>query len=299
MNDERVEGQAMGETQRTGADDSLAGSGDEGQVADVTHAEASLVSEIREQYKLRVDFHRAEKRLTLQIKAICRRLVAGDPKTNKARAQELYKRIKSQAIDPETVAFTTYWSDLWTCREVLKKQRLSHERELEKLAKQLPVWTWVESMRGFGPLGLGLIVGECGDLAMYANPAKLWKRMGLALVNGERQRKHTDPELSLLHGYAPERRAVMFVIGDSLVKCSGSPYRDLYLSRKLYEQERAEAAGMKVVPSAKLPKGKRSNGGEYMTVGHIHNRAQRYMEKRLLRDLWRAWRGRLVADDTR
>lgn len=27
-----------------------------------------------------------------------------------------------------------------------------------------------------------------------------------------------------------------------------------------------------------------------MKVGHAHNRAKRYMEKRLMRDLWRAWR---------
>lgn len=44
---------------------------------------------------------------------------------------------------------------------------------------------------------------------------------------------------------------------------------------------------MTVIEAAKIPKARTD---EFMSLGHIDRRAQRYMEKRLLRDLWRAWR---------
>ena len=33
-----------------------------------------------------------------------------------------------------------------------------------------------------------------------------------------------------------------------------------------------------------------------MSDGHVHRRAQRYMEKRLLKDLWQAWKETGQAD---
>jgi hypothetical protein len=42
-----------------------------------------------------------------------------------------------------------------------------------------------------------------------------------------------------------------------------------------------------VCPAAKIPA---KNKELYRSDGHVHNRAKRYMEKRLIRDLWRAWR---------
>ncbi len=86
--------------------------------------------------------------------------------------------------------------------------------------------------------------------------------------------------------YSRRRRSRLFVIGDGLVKTAG-PYREVYLARKAYEVARAEELGLIVAPSAKIPAKRKA---EFRSVGHIHRRAQRYMEKRLLRDLWRAWR---------
>ena len=50
---------------------------------------------------------------------------------------------------------------------------------------------------------------------------------------------------------------------------------------------KAAAAGLKVVPSAQIPKGREA---EFMSEQHVHRRAQRVMEKELLKDLWVAWR---------
>ena len=147
------------------------------------------------------------------------------------------------------------------------------EKRMAKLAAELPAVAFVETVRGFGTTGFAQIVGEAGDLAGYANPAKLWKRMGLAVAaDGKCQRKSTDPETAAAMGYNPRRRSIMWRIGDSLLKGNKDGYREMYLSRKAMELERlpADEKGRKM---------------------HAHRRAQRYVEKRLLRDLWRAWRG--------
>lgn len=173
----------------------------------------------------------------------------------------------------DNAAAERWCAELFHGRDFYAAARKPYEKRLEKLAQELPVWPWVASVRGFGPLGLAQIVGECGDLHGYANPAKVWKRMGLAVIDGERQGKRTDPEEALAHGYSPHRRSLMYVISDSLIKGNREgEYRTYYLGEK--ERQRA-----------KLPDAPQA---------HIHNRALRHTAKRLLRDLWRAWRAEPV-----
>ncbi len=170
-------------------------------------------------------------------------------------------------------------------------------KAMEKLARELSVWVWAESVRGFGARSLAVIIAETGDLSNYANPAKVWKRMGLAVMGDVRQGglpKSASKKAWIEHGYSRLRRSRMWNIGDALVKGNADGvYRRLYLTRKEYEVNKADAEGLIVAPSAKIPKGKAS---EYRSVGHIHRRAQRVMEKRLLRDLWNVWRGRPIGD---
>lgn len=250
-----------------------------------------LIDFIRERHRQRDDLLRAEGDLTRRIKAICRRSVgygtflpAAEAKPRMAEAKALYEAIeKGEATTIAIVAMP-----LISARETISENLRHIERDLVKAVKQLPVYeTFVVPINGFGAIGLAQIVGEAGDLGEYANPAKLWKRMGVGLVGDERQRKHTDKEKAAAHGYSPKRRSVMFVIGDSLLKKQNA-YKDLYDARKVYEIQKAEAAGLTVVPAAKIPKGKEAL---YRSQGHVHNRSKRYAEKRLLRDLWRAWRG--------
>lgn len=252
-----------------------------------------LIAEIKETHRMRTDLHRAEKRLTLQIKAIHRRMGAkGKVPSNRDLPSSDGGGDHRPSDTHEMRVPATIPLELG--REPIKKERLARERILRKLAMNLDVADWMESVPGFGPLGLAQIIGEAGDLSNYPNPGKLWKRMCLALVNGTIQRRIKGSK-ALEHGYSPERRSVMWNIGESLIKKSGH-YRDVYLERKELEKQRSEsgecadrAAEMlkngshsesqrKVLESGKLPK------------GMLHNRARRYTEKRLLRDLWQAWR---------
>lgn len=163
---------------------------------------------------------------------------------------------------------------------------------LETLAEGLPVWAHsAQDMKGFTPRSLGVIVGMAGDLSGYANPGKLWKRMGLAPHQGKagstwRCQGGLSKEGWIEIGYNPVRRASMYVIAENLIQRERH-YHDLFAERKAYEKLKADEAGLQVLPSAKITK---NNAAKSISLGQIHARAHRYVAKRLLRDLWVAWR---------
>ena len=64
------------------------------------------------------------------------------------------------------------------------EMREKAEAAMEALAKELPVYSFVESVRGAGALGLATIIAEAGHLYGYRNVAKLWKRLGYAPYDG-------------------------------------------------------------------------------------------------------------------
>lgn len=69
-------------------------------------------------------------------------------------------------------------------REPFDAVRKTAEANMEKLAASLPVAAWIATVRGAGNLGLATIIAEAGDLSNYANPMKLWKRLGYAPFDG-------------------------------------------------------------------------------------------------------------------
>lgn len=245
------------------------------------------IDEIREQWRRRQSWHRAEKSLTLAAKAMCRRLVAkGEEKAELKEADSLYSAALGKGKHPlSEVAFGAIFP-IVEARDGMEKYRKAVEKRLAKLAATLPVAPFIETLRGVGIGSLAAIVGEAGNLGNYANPAKLWKRMGLAVMPDGRQRKVAGAA-AILHGYSPQRRSVMWNIGDCIVK-AGGPLRELYDARKLTEHAKAKAEGLTVAPAGKIPK---KDADKYRSEGHVHNRAKRYVEKRVLVLIWRGWRG--------
>ena len=181
-------------------------------------------------------------------------------------------------------------------RKPLDKMRKDIEKHMEKMVKQLPVWEWVQSVKGFGAVGFGVVIGEAGDLSNYSNPGKLWKRMGLAPKDGKaastwrRTGGLTAADWEEF-GYKPSRRSEMWNRAPSLIKAQISKvldadgedtgeriatgyYGQVYLDRKRYEIER---------------------NPEISRIW-AHKRAQAYMEKRLLKHLWQKWRKQPLED---
>lgn len=243
---------------------------------------AILIDTLRENHRRRQDLHRAEKSLTLRIKAILRRLCAGD----KTEAAQLYKAMLGKGEHPRAATALALCAPFLQARATFTPLRTEVEKQMDAAAKQLPVWPWAESIRGMGAASLAAIIGETGDLSNYATHSKLWKRFGLAVIDGERQRKVKGAE-ALKHGYSASRRSVMWNVGQCVfkaqsqrvdketgeVKAGAGKYRLIYDARKEIELPR--------VPSKV----------------HAHNRATRYMEKRLVRDLWKAWRAYPLIDE--
>ena len=288
---------------------------------------------IVERYRRRTSWHKAEKALTLQGRAICRRLCDGD----KDEANDLFDRIaklKPDDIQAIIVGFPKGLSNLevsavhevhpiLVARYSIELCRDQVEAELEMLVKQLPIINFIEraEQAGVGAGSLAAIIGSAGNLYAYVTIQKLWKRMGLAVMPNGRQRPMRDAEQAKLHGYSPTRRSVMWNIGTSILRTQSQRlakekdpktgkmvptgeiardagvYRLLYDERKAYESAKNEAGDYAEQAAKRLSEAsfdKKTSAYKAYSVGklpplHLHSRAQRYVEKRFLRELWVAW----------
>ena len=201
-----------------------------------TRYEDPTIAQINYYWRDRQNMVRADTKLVLQIKAMCRSLRDGDKK----EGDKFYKELNT---GQSTLLEYSQFNALFEARKPILQERKRLEKQLANYDKELD---------------------------------GIYKRAGLAVVEGERQRKHSNKDMAILHGYNPSRHAVFWTIGDSLLKAQGKeekagPYRKVYDTRKLMERERVE------------------------TDGHAHNRALRYMTKRLIKDLYIEWKG--VSDD--
>ncbi len=244
-----------------------------------------FLATLREDHKRRRVYLRAGQRLDLQAQALCRRLCDG----NKIEARKLWRAVK-KGQDSGHAAYLTaavHCLPLIEAIALLRSYRMPLQRNMVKAAKELPVWPWAEKIGGLGPLGLAQMIGEIAvdkdprkgrgtgrtTLSDFPTPSKLWTWWGVGLVkiNGVWvAQRRVKGEEAKKHRFNPQRRSIMHVIGSSLLKYTRgpNPYRDLYLARKEWERAKQPEAPAFI----------------------LHKMSQRYVEKRLLLHLWRAWR---------
>lgn len=109
------------------------------------------------------------------------------------------------------------WTDL----------RKKVEDDMKKKAKDLPVYDFAKSVKGLGPLGLACLTAEAGiPIDQYRTVSGLWKRMGLAVLDGRRQQKSRDKSEAARQGYSPRRRAEVWAF------CSDSMFRKQWMGLK-------------------------------------------------------------------
>lgn len=225
-----------------------------------THASNVEVGLLVELWRQRQDLRRAFGRLDLQCQAICRRAVGGD----KVEAGKLWAKIKADKADhPALVMILSPYTE---AMERLDESASGLERQVKALVRAMPIWTeWGVSVRGMAELSLGGLIGEASrPVGDYRSVSAVWKRFGLAVIDGGRQRLVAGAEMALIHGYSPQRRAYAYTLSQNLMRAQreADPYRLIYDRRKAYEMERG------------FPK------------AHAHNRALRVMVKELLKDAW-------------
>jgi hypothetical protein len=220
-----------------------------------------VIDTIIEYWRQRQDLRRAEQRLNLQCQAICRRACNGD----KEAAGKLWGQIqKGKSDDIALLAIITPYRNAMASLDQAAK---NIEKILAKQAIETSIWNdFGKNVRGLGPLSMAGFIGEAGrDISEYRSVSALWKRFGLAVIGDERQRRVSDAELAVIHGYDPQRRSYAYVLAANLMRSQGTdgPYRKIYDQRKEFE-------GAK----------------EGITKAHAHNRALRYMTKELLKHAW-------------
>jgi hypothetical protein len=182
------------------------------------------------------------------------------------------------------------------------------ESAMVQVAKQLPIAVWVErkEQRGFGLLFAAIVLGETGDLANYANPAKVWRRLGCAPFTkdgvthmGSTWRSNKKkPSLSkedwTEFGYSPRRRSIAFLIGDNIVKLNADgPYRARYNESK--EAAKRNHPEWTICPkcdgTGKNTRGKNCTNckGTGRVAMHVHRHAMLLATKLLLKNFWVEW----------
>lgn len=159
------------------------------------------------------------------------------------------------------------------------------ELQMKRVVRKLPVYEWAKGVRGLGEIGLGVIVGEAGDLSKYATKRKLWRRLGLGMAPGHEAHAYSTWRMKgglmaedwTAAGYAPRRRAEIHAcVAEPMFRQQTmvtGPYRQAYDKRR---------AHCEVTHSD-------------WTKGHLHADALRIMTKKLISDLWSEWRKSLLA----
>lgn len=150
--------------------------------------------------------------------------------------------------------------------DVLQEQQRLEEKKLIADTWQLPIMEWAATVRGLGPLSVAALIAEAVDPGRYATPSRLWKRYGLAVIDGGRQRLVAG-EAASAHGYNPQRRAALYLIGENLIRTNNVAARAIY--------DRAKAAAL---------------AKDGVTKMHAHKHGLRIAQKRLVLAFWLAWR---------
>ena len=260
-----------------------------------------LVAQIQNIHKFRQGMIRAKNRIVLQgmasiRQAIHRREDYESDATKKALRERADKMYREAAAD-EDHQFHDRIEPYLMAAAPLEETAEVNAKRLEKLAKQLPVFAWVQSVKGLGAVSFATIIGEAGDIGTYRNPSCLWKRMGLAVIGGKAQGKPgagATAEDWIAHGYSGERRSVAWNARNGLILGMGkwrpmfgedvdanpdlTPYQRLFAKRARLECEKLG----KPVTEAKT--------GKESYSAHAIARAMRFVEKRMLKELYLNWR---------
>lgn len=169
----------------------------------------------------------------------------------------------------------------------MHSRRISEqEKTIAALIERLPISNWLhaDEQLGFGSSSLATILGETGDLSLYSSPAKLWKRMGCAPFRGKapstwRREGGLNAKEWTEASYSPQRRSMMYVIADCLIKLNKSKDGRVMPYRARYDEAKRTAA---------------ESHPEWKPC-RLHAHGNLLCGKRLLRELWRAWRDSYIS----
>jgi hypothetical protein len=177
--------------------------------------------------------------------------------------------------DPNVIVFTGVLDGLREDERLLT-------RMLEQQVKAAPLGPWILTQRGVGLKQAGRLLGAVGDPywnTLYDRPrtvAELWAYCGL--VPGQKRQK------GVVDNWSSTAKMRLWNITQSTLKQpKGTPWRDLWDTRRAATRDRVHATECRRCG----PSGKPALPGSPWSLAHAKADADRYVGKRLLRELWR------------
>jgi len=176
---------------------------------------------------------------------------------------------------PDIAVFTNYLAALETNETQFTKM-------LERHVKAHPLGPFITAQQGVGYKQAGRLLAATGDPywnTLYDRPrtvAELWAYCGL--VPGLKRKK------GVVDNWSGEAKMRVWLISQSTLKQpKGTTWRDLWDLRREATRERVHAEDcIRCGPS-----GKPAKAGSPWSLAHAKGDADRYVAKRLLRELWR------------
>lgn len=174
-------------------------------------------------------------------------------------------------------------------------------KQIEKAARKLPAVKWVnqKDQDGFSERFFGIVIGECGDLANYSGPYKLYARMALkpytsrgmthsgATWRSDKRKSHTLSAAEWEEfGYNPRRRSLGYLIAEQLIRNGANAFGKGQPSMfyRYYKRIKDEISPANPDHADWTPK-------------HHDNHARLLTTKLLLKDLWAYWNGKPLTAD--
>lgn len=193
-----------------------------------------------------------------------------------------------------------------------------------RLIEAHPVWPWASRVKGVGRENLAKIVGLM-DIEKVSKVSSIWKFAGFHVVDG----KAPKPKLGEKLEYNKQLRSMCWRLAGAILKagirqycvkcgeqrpakvqgiepicqCGGREFEskpetrfaEYYFRQKNSYEARYRKQGIKIVPTAQLPKekGKVYEPPDMISEGHVHNQALRKMIKLFLSCLVVFWKDEL------
>jgi hypothetical protein len=248
----------------------------------------ALISRLVDLERSYLDQNETVQKIDKRIWAICARqegMRKDDGTLEKTAIGKLQKAVIAGKCEDVMLCLRT--NELVAARDLLENRQEAIAEEMAGIASRLPCYEWFTTQRGVKDIMFARLVAKAGrGLHEFESPPKLWKRFGLDVANGAAPKPKAGEKLS----YDPRRKAfALGVLGTNLMM-QNPRWKAVYDWRKQYERDRAMAEGKTVKASAAITP-KQAASGKFMSDGHVHARARRYMVKQFLKALWSEWTG--------
>lgn len=177
-------------------------------------------------------------------------------------------------------------SDVEWYPKKLKELEEEFYKGIEFFVRQEPLWgIFLSKVKGIGPIMAGGLIAWFDDPAKASSPSSMWKYAGLAVIDGQPDRRRQGETLT----HSPKLKVHMWKIGKQLLFAKGSYYR-YYLDQKEFAATKHPTLTDVSEYNQKQKTAYYKAHPEEWPDGKIHMYAYRKMIKLFLANMWEAWR---------